>query len=84
MEGIKICDTALNTPTTDVRVSWPTGCMAEIDVISLQRTLALQPALSFVRIVRQIQTTARAGNAARSFCGCWDDRLPDTRGARLF
>jgi len=84
MQGIKACDVALSTPATDARTGWHTGGITEIDVISLRWTLTYWSDLSFVRIVRQIQTTARAENVAGSFCGYWDDRLADTSGVRLF
>lgn len=81
MQGIKACDAALSIPTTDARTDWHTGGITEIDVI---RLLTYWSDLSFVRIVRQIQTTARAENVAGSFRGCWDDRLAETSGVRLF
>jgi len=60
MQGIKTWDTALSTQTTDARTNWRTGGITEIDVISVRGTSTFRSELSFVRIVRQIQTTARA------------------------
>ena len=54
MQGNKACDRALSIPATDARMSWPTGGITEVDVISRRRVLAFLSALSFVRVVRQI------------------------------